>query len=647
MFKLGEMFVAFVGKDGGLAQSMKRAEGLGKMVFATFNNMIAAGGKMGVAGAQAFGKIGVAAAKASTIISKSLERIITTGLKVGAKVAPSVIKGFDRIIGHGTKLTTGVLNSFTQLGVGAMKSGSTLGAALMKNIGGGMKSAQKATDSGAKGMVGSLFLVQLAANATWAAITGGISLLINAASAMYNFGAGALMAASDTQEVGAKFDVVFGAKAPEAREKLAKLGNALGRSRNELAAMASGIQDLLVPMGFARDKAADMSVKVSQLAVDIASFNNKADSEVVDDISAAMTGSGEVMKKYGVVLNEATLKQELLSMGFKGSAEDAQENLKALARLNIIIKGTSDAHGDAQRTGGSFANVMKRIMGVINEISVQIGAIFLPAAESIGEFFAKHAANLRDNIGETDAWGDTLKYWVDTILVGMDALIVLVTQWGEVSKGVWKLAEVGAVTFYNAVNTIFENISTNIGAFINNAVAFFPALVSSIAETHGTLWDFMKKGWAEIWDFIRSGGTNAIDVGLDKMLASVKSKMQGVKFKPFDTADLNKEWGRFSADLYGRVKQAGEKVEKLDPLKPFKAADAGITVKAKIKFEMTEAAGFWKKALEDAFGKDSEKEGLGLQKEAVRLAETTSGTLTSVEKKLGETLDKLTMPVLT
>lgn len=641
MFKLGEMFVAFVGKDSGLVAMVKQAANVSKYLLGTLNTMIAAGGKMGVAAAGAFGKIGVAAAKAAPAVIKSFERIVTAGLKMAAKVTPSVVKGFDKIIGHGTKLTTGVLQSFTKLGLGAMKSGTSIVTAFLK-MGSGAGGAGRTVGTAFKGMLAPMYAAQLAATATWAAITGGISLLMSGVGALIGFGKSSTLAASDVSEMGNKFDVVFGKSAPEAREQLTKMADIMGRSRNDLSGYAGSIQDLLVPLGFARDKAAGMSVKVAQLAVDMASFNNKADSEVVDDITAALTGSGEVMKKYGVVVNETTLKQELLKMGFRGSAEDASEQLKALARLNIIIAGTSDAHGDAVRTGGGFANMMKRLYGIFNEISTQIGAIFLPAAESVSAWLAKHSANLRDTIGDTDAWGDSLKAVVDDILKGADVVITVFGNWETTSARVMDLLSLAFETLGKGIYQVAEDIGSNLQTIGSNMLHFFPDLISTIAQVHGSLWGFLKKGWQEIWDYIRSAGRDAINVDLDKILEGVKNDMEEIKFRPFDTAKLNAEFSSFTTSMFLKSQQTAKQIEKLDPLKPFKAADAGIEVKARVKFDLTDAAGFWKKSIEDAFDKQKEKEGLGLQKEAVRIAGGMAQTMASIDTKLEKNLTELT-----
>ena len=118
--------------------------------------------------------------------------------------------------------------------------------------------------------------------------------------------------------------------------------------------MASSIQDTFVPMGFARGEASKLSVQLTKLAVDVASFNNASDVETMMAFQSALVGNHETVRRFGVVITEATLKQELLRMGITKSANEVTNAEKVQARLNLLLAGTSDAHGDATKTSGSF-----------------------------------------------------------------------------------------------------------------------------------------------------------------------------------------------------------------------------------------------------------------------------------------------------
>lgn len=192
-----------------------------------------------------------------------------------------------------------------------------------------------------------------------------------------------LGAASDAQEMESKFNAVFKGNAAEVKAWAEAYGNAVGRSTQSLQEMASSVQDTFVPMGFARDEAAQMSKQITALAVDVASFNNASDADAMRDFQSALVGNHETVRKYGIIITQAVLDQELLNMGVKDGVKNATEAEKVQARLNLILKGTTDAQGDAARTSSSYANQVKGLKGEFQELAVQMGEIFMPMAAKV------------------------------------------------------------------------------------------------------------------------------------------------------------------------------------------------------------------------------------------------------------------------
>ncbi|WP_145232088.1 phage tail tape measure protein [Gimesia algae] len=186
----------------------------------------------------------------------------------------------------------------------------------------------------------------------------------------------AIKAGSDLQETMNKFNVVFGENSKAVKAWGDEYGKQVGRSERQIADFMASNQDLLVPMGFEEDAATNMSKQITQLSVDLASFNNMQDTDTLRDLQAALTGSGEVMKKYGVIVSQAAVNQELLNM--KLDPKTATEAEKAQARFNIILRGTTAAQGDAIRSADSWANQKKALAAQIENVAGKIGNVLLP-----------------------------------------------------------------------------------------------------------------------------------------------------------------------------------------------------------------------------------------------------------------------------
>ena len=190
--------------------------------------------------------------------------------------------------------------------------------------------------------------------------------------------AGLVKLASDAEEQKNKFLAVFKEEAEAAEAFGIELANATNRSILGIREMMSSLQDTFVPLGFARDKARELSQQLTQLAIDVGSFQNKADAEVLRDFQSALVGNHETVRKYGVIITEATLSQQLMAMGLAKSNKDATNQQKVMARLALIMQSTTDAQGDAVRTSGSFANQMRGAAAAAKEAGAAMGEIFLP-----------------------------------------------------------------------------------------------------------------------------------------------------------------------------------------------------------------------------------------------------------------------------
>jgi|LULW01.1.fsa_nt_gb hypothetical protein len=209
------------------------------------------------------------------------------------------------------------------------------------------------------------------------------ALGVAAVAIVANFGKELVRLGSSVEEMQAKSSVVFGRFVQDVRSDLEAFGDSVGRSTFELEAMASSVQDTFVPLGFARGEAADLSVQLTKLAVDVASFNNAQDVPTMQAFQSALVGNHEAVRRFGIVITEAELQAELFRMGIKENAADVDAQTKVQARLNLILAGTSDAQGDAARTADSFANRSKALNAALEELGVAVITPLLPLLADI------------------------------------------------------------------------------------------------------------------------------------------------------------------------------------------------------------------------------------------------------------------------
>lgn len=263
-----------------------------------------------------------------------------------------------------------------------------------------------------QGIASSLGAVEVAAreadqevaafNARWAKTTElsrkiGIGLS-TAGAAMMLYGRRVTMAASSVEEMESKFDAVFKATASGVREWSKTQAESVNRSDLAFRRYLSTLQDTFVPLGFSRQAAGELSKALVTLTVDVASFNDVVESDVLANFQGALIGEVQAVRKFGIIINEAAMQHELLRMGIEGGVQAATEMEKVQARVNLLIQGTADAQGDAARTSESFANRLRgtsasfeRLEVAVGTTSMAIASSFLPAITSGAELLARVA----------------------------------------------------------------------------------------------------------------------------------------------------------------------------------------------------------------------------------------------------------------
>lgn len=280
--------------------------------------------------------------------------------------------------------------------------------------------------------------------------------------------------AADLEEVMNKFNVVFGDNAEAMKRWGDDFAAEIGRSKRQIAEFLAGGQDLFIPLGFDEAAATEMSQRITQLAVDLASFNNMADEDAMRDLQAALTGSGEVMKKYGVIVSEAAVKQQLLNEGIDPARATDQQ--KVMARLTIIMKGTTAAQGDALRSLGSFTNQMKAARAAGEDLGAAVGTAILPVITPLVTDLAALARGTSDWVTKNRDLVVTLSKLIGVIVATGAAMFVLSKVLGGLATTIAHVTMLargfGAVMAFLAANPAVFAITALVGALFAARMAF-------------------------------------------------------------------------------------------------------------------------------------------------------------------------------
>ena len=260
--------------------------------------------------------------------------------------------------------------------------------------------------------------------------------------------AGLIKVASDAEETRNKFEVVFRDVKEEATEWAKSFGESIGRATDEIQEFSAGLGDILKPLGFTTQEAFKLSKSMTALAIDVASFQNRQDKDVIKAFASALTGERESLKTLGIAINEADVKNEAFRLGLARVGEELSKTAKAQATVSLLYKNTEDSQGDAIRTAKSFANQMKQLNASTRNLAVSLGEILLPAVTSL-------VSNLNDLVKRFSNLDVETKKTILTVLGILAVLPPLLILIGSLGSGISLLTK--AVIFSNAKILILGN----------------------------------------------------------------------------------------------------------------------------------------------------------------------------------------------
>ena len=238
--------------------------------------------------------------------------------------------------------------------------------------------------------------------------------------------------ASSLKEVQNVVDVTFGA-ASEKMNDFAKTSiETLGMSELTAKQIGSKYQAMGKAMGISSDMAkstndfvqkatdgyadvaegmADISINLTKLAGDMASFYNEDYEQVAERLQAVFTGQTRPLRAYGIDLTQATLKEWALKNGMDANIKTMTQAEKTLLRYKYVMAQTTAAQGDFIRTQDTWANQTRIAAQKLEQLRIILGKIaiytFKPLVKSFNEAMTqilKGAEGLLNALGKIFGW---------------------------------------------------------------------------------------------------------------------------------------------------------------------------------------------------------------------------------------------------
>jgi hypothetical protein len=152
-----------------------------------------------------------------------------------------------------------------------------------------------------------------------------------------------------------------------------------GMSELSVKQYSSRFQAMGVAMGFSQKKMADMSIELTKLTADMASFYDMEQSDVARNLQAIFTGETEPLRKYGLDLTQATLKEWALKNGLDANISSMTQAEKTMLRYKYVMANTVAAQGDFAKTADTWRNQTVILKQSFQELAGIIGTSLINA----------------------------------------------------------------------------------------------------------------------------------------------------------------------------------------------------------------------------------------------------------------------------
>ena len=216
---------------------------------------------------------------------------------------------------------------------------------------------------------------------------------------------------SDLTEVQNVVDVAFGDMSDKMNEFADSALQLYGMSELTAKQIGSRFQAMGVSMGFAQKDMTDMSIRLTQLAGDLASFYNITQDEAATKLQSIFTGESEPLRSLGIDLAQTSVEAWALSQGIDADMRSMTNAEKTMLRYQYVLASTGQATNDFIRTQNSWANQLRLLTGAFEQLGSIVGGVlinafkpFIQALNSVMGAVINFAQVVSDALGAIFGW---------------------------------------------------------------------------------------------------------------------------------------------------------------------------------------------------------------------------------------------------
>lgn len=146
-----------------------------------------------------------------------------------------------------------------------------------------------------------------------------------------------------------------------------------GMSELSAKQFASRFQAMGTALDIPQGKMANMSIRLTELAGDMASFYDVSQEDIAKSLQSVFSGTTAPMRRYGIDLTQATLKEWALKQGLDANISSMTQAQKAMLRYQYVLAHTTNITGDFARTADTWHNQITMLRENFKALGAVVG----------------------------------------------------------------------------------------------------------------------------------------------------------------------------------------------------------------------------------------------------------------------------------
>lgn len=261
--------------------------------------------------------------------------------------------------------------------------------------------------------------------------------------------------ASDLAEVQNVVDVTFGNATQQINEWSQAALKVYGINEVTAKQYTGTMGAMLKSSGLAGNAVVDMSMNLTALAADMASFYNLDTDVAFEKIRSGISGETEPLKQLGINMSVVNLEAYAMTQGITESYSEMSQAEQTALRYSYLLQATADAQGDFARTSSSYANQIRLLGENWTEFTGMVASQVIPVLTLLVE-------ELNSGISWLSANWSVLQ----PVLLGIIALVTTYTSVlaaHAVMQGISNVIElVAEIQAYKTATALLANVNAQL-----------------------------------------------------------------------------------------------------------------------------------------------------------------------------------------